>query len=600
MNRLIQAALALLLSISCAHSGGDGRPALEGRVVDANGVAVVGAEVSASGAKSVRTNTNGRFAIRGRRGTVPVSVRATGFIDTTRFLNDRVINVVVVWPRAAAQSLKTAVGGTLTFPGGTVEFPPNAFVEASGRRVDGEVQIAMTLLDVSDPRQVRNAPGDFRARMRDGAIRPLETFGVFEVIAETPSEQRVELARDRSATVAIRVPPRVRPPREVGLFSFEPATGLWVEQGTMSSTATEKVLISSLRTLGTWNADQVLLTTCIKVRILACDNATPAVNALVAATGADYSGFSQGIITDPSGEICLSVKRNARVTITATLGGREIEPVELATPNHVASAADCASVTQCPLELSAHLGENAALHDDLNTLGPDFWAAHNWTNNTGDPNFNVGWHQDHVSFASGEMTLMLSDYGAVGNQCTTPSECSGMPYASGESRTHCFYGYGKYEATFRTAAGSGLLTTFFTLAHPSDGSSWHDEIDVEIFGRAPNSSDPPCAATHSILQTHYYAKGISGPEQKICLGFDASAQNHTYRFEWSPNDIQWFVDNQHVHTETRDPGEEWPILPGRIVTNLWAGTTAANLWLGPFTYSGIEIRAHYDTIDYQP
>jgi beta-glucanase (GH16 family) len=138
--------------------------------------------------------------------------------------------------------------------------------------------------------------------------------------------------------------------------------------------------------------------------------------------------------------------------------------------------------------------------DGLDSYNSTRWFESNgWTN--GNP-FNVGWRADHVSFASSIMTLQLDNAGC-------PSGCSGKPYASGEYRTNDFYGYGKYETRLKAAKGSGLVTSFFTYAGPSDGLP-HDEIDVEILGKDTTK-----------MQVNYFVNDTGGHEQMIDLGFDA-------------------------------------------------------------------------------
>jgi beta-glucanase (GH16 family) len=201
--------------------------------------------------------------------------------------------------------------------------------------------------------------------------------------------------------------------------------------------------------------------------------------------------------------------------------------------------------------------------------------ADGWTN--GNP-FNVGWRADHVTFATGFMSLRL-------DTTPCPSGCSGKPYAAGEYRTNDYYGYGKYETRFKAAKGSGLVTGFFTYTGPSDGTQ-HHEIDIEILGKDTTK-----------MQTNYFVNGVGGPEKMIPLGFDAAAGYHNYAFVWTANKIEWIVDDVVVHTEYAGAGQPLPSLPGRIMANMWAGI-GVDSWLGPFSYPGTPIYAKYDWIQY--
>jgi beta-glucanase (GH16 family) len=207
--------------------------------------------------------------------------------------------------------------------------------------------------------------------------------------------------------------------------------------------------------------------------------------------------------------------------------------------------------------------------------GTRWHKADGWTN--GNP-FNVGWRADHVTFANGFMSLRLDNV-------PCPSGCSGKPYASGEYRTNQFYGYGKYEARFKAAKGSGLVTGFFTYAGPADGLP-HDEIDVEILGKDTTK-----------LQVNYFVNGTGGHEAMIDLGFDAAAGYHNYAIVWSANSIKWYVDDKLVHMVLASSCTPMPATPGRIMVNLWPGV-GVDSWLGPFNYTGTPIQAHFDWIQY--
>lgn len=200
--------------------------------------------------------------------------------------------------------------------------------------------------------------------------------------------------------------------------------------------------------------------------------------------------------------------------------------------------------------------------------------ADGWSNGS---EFNAGWRADHVTFASGSMSLRLDDV-------PCPSGCSNKPYASGEYRTNKYYGYGKFETRMKAVRRSGVVTSFFTYTGPSDGTQWH-EIDVEILGKDPTK-----------MQTNYFTNGVGGHETVIDLGFDASLASHNYAFVWTPTSIKWYVDDVLVHTETGSRGP-LPSLPGRIMVNLWPGINVDS-WLGPFSYPGSPLTAQYAWIQY--
>lgn len=605
---------------------------IAGRVIDRRNRPLGGVRVIVRGREMTTTDNRGAFVLRGLATTerLAVSFRTPGFMEATKIYRvtgaSRDGGLVVLWPRATFVSMDAGRGGRLSFPGGTVSFPPRALVDDAGRPLRGKVRIAFSALDVSDRNQFRSAPGDFTARGRDKGIRRLETFGVFEVFVEGANGRRADLAPGRRATVELSIPKplRRRAPGVVGLYSFDAGDGRWVEAGTLRrSPGAVSYATSVPSTLPTWNADDLLDATCIRVRVLDCDcgpkTLTQSVH--VEAIGIDYSGVSDGYTDPVTGEVCLLVKRHSKVSVVAydpSHAGVQTPPLEIGTPIDQVNTSSC-DPQVCPLAATTHLPATA-FDDYLNAEDSARWCKSGpWANT--DPAFDTSWDNtpNHIDFLTtpGFLTLTLTDFGADTSHPCSPSSgnCFGKSFASGEYRTNCFYGYGTYEATFQTASprGDGLVTSFFVYTGAPDGTilyggqDWHDEIDIEILGRAPDPSkqqEAQCSATDSLMQTNYFVKGDgTNHEHIICLPFDASAGLHTYRFVWSPNKLEFYYDPSTnpsaAYTVNRVPSDApWPSQPGRIIVNTWAGSLNVANWLGAFSYQGSPRQAQYDEIHY--
>ncbi len=208
-------------------------------------------------------------------------------------------------------------------------------------------------------------------------------------------------------------------------------------------------------------------------------------------------------------------------------------------------------------EAPAAAGRQAAvrttsLNDQFNGYDSSIWSMANWAN--GNP-FNCGFLPDHVTFANGYMTLKLDN-----------TASSGKSYSGGEYRTSDTVSYGRFETRMKAAKGSGIVSSFFTYT----GSPW-DEIDVEVLGKNTNQ-----------VQFNYYVNGTGGHERLVDLGFDASADFHTYTIDWQPNSISWYVDGVLRHTVT---GGTLPSHPMQIMMNLWNGI-GVDSWLGSYNYPG--------------
>lgn len=216
-------------------------------------------------------------------------------------------------------------------------------------------------------------------------------------------------------------------------------------------------------------------------------------------------------------------------------------------------------------------------HDSAN------WQTADWSN--GDP-FNNTWQPHNISFNDGIMSLILDNEGC-------PGSCRGLPYASGEYRTmRETYGYGYYETRMRPAAGSGLMSGSFFIYRGTYGKSSHDEIDFEFLGKDCH-----------IVQTNYYVEGRGNHERIINLDYNACEESHNYGFRWSEDLIAWYVDGREVNRAEEDPStseHDIPYRPGKIIVNLWTGTSGLIGWLGDFSYPGHPLQAQYDWIKYSP
>lgn len=138
------------------------------------------------------------------------------------------------------------------------------------------------------------------------------------------------------------------------------------------------------------------------------------------------------------------------------------------------------------------------------------------------------------------------------------------PYRSGAFASAQSFGYGRFEAEIKAAAGSGVVTGFFLHR-----SMPRQEIDVEFAGNYPR-----------ILLVNVYfnpgdkgaamAYGYRGAPSRIDLGFDATEDFHHYAIDWRPGLITWSVDGKVVHERVGWDPTPIPHLPMTLFGNLWA------------------------------
>ncbi len=261
-------------------------------------------------------------------------------------------------------------------------------------------------------------------------------------------------------------------------------------------------------------------------------------------------------------------------------------PTDTATPTPTWTSTATRTPTDTPTATPV-----SAFFDDLDGYDTVRWnKADGWAN--GSP-FACGWRADHITHADSLMTLTLDD-----QPC--PGGCSGMSYACGEYRTDGFYGYGCYEARFKAAPDSGVVTSFFTYAKspwdvPSGYTAQRNEIDMELIGKDTTK-----------LHLNFWANSDisnSGHEYTHTLGFDAAQAFHTYGFKWTLNGIEWYVDGTPVHWVANNSGDPTPNqndTPHRIMMNMWPVDASLFGWAGPFVYPGTPVHAYYDWIRYTP
>lgn len=149
--------------------------------------------------------------------------------------------------------------------------------------------------------------------------------------------------------------------------------------------------------------------------------------------------------------------------------------------------------------------------------------------------FNIKGDPDMVSNRNGINYLRLGS-------------SKGRIYPSGFIYTKEHFSYGSYSARIKVSDMPGAVASFFACNEITkvftDGT--HDEIDFEFITAEP----------HSVLMTTWYvATGMEGgaqtPTHNSFLWKDPSfdiRQWHTYRFDWYPERVDFFIDGKKVWT----------------------------------------------------
>ncbi len=157
--------------------------------------------------------------------------------------------------------------------------------------------------------------------------------------------------------------------------------------------------------------------------------------------------------------------------------------------------------------------------------------------------------------------------------------------ASAEFYTTTSYQYGRFEASIRFAAGSGVIGSFFLWKDGSEvaGTFWN-ELDLEKVGA-------DCA-----LDTNaFYGDPERVHTQDITVAVDPCGEFHTYAYEWTPEYIAWFVDETEVRRETGETATAY-------AENATDGMQIRfNIWPGDASFGGVfdpSILPVYQEIDW--
>ncbi len=157
-------------------------------------------------------------------------------------------------------------------------------------------------------------------------------------------------------------------------------------------------------------------------------------------------------------------------------------------------------------------------------------------------------------------------------------------YKGAELRTVSTYLYGKFEVRMKSAAGSGLLSSFFTYYDGTGLPANWNEIDIEIMGRYTDQEQFNVISPGQV--NHVYSHNSPfNPQQAF----------HVYSFEWTPDYIAWSVDGYEVYRQTGDH------IAGisraqKIMMNIWPPDNVG--WAGSFNPAILPVYAYYDWIKY--
>lgn len=276
---------------------------------------------------------------------------------------------------------------------------------------------------------------------------------------------------------------------------------------------------------------------------------------------------------------------------------------------------------------------------DSGSSVPGGWEKR-WKSANGSPFANI-WLPGHVEvpYEGDYLRLRLDDQDDEGTPCFPNNPDCGIidpvlgtiPYefAAGEYRTNSRFGYGCYEARLKATCNEGVIASFF-LFRDEDPYWPVPEIDWEFFGDScdPDDADFQHAHTDFVDGRDYPGQpdGELRHPQEVSLGFDPTADFHTYGICWIPNSsntasppttsiVKWYADDMLKRQEIvdftdtygrcDDPTELCAKSGMKVMINLWPTDDTWNedpalVGVGPgvFDYPNTPIFAEYDWMSY--
>ena len=258
--------------------------------------------------------------------TVVVQYQKEGFDKEKRLVklkDDRMASAVVLSRAAEPLELDNpGAGGTVTFAGGSITFPPNSFWGVGDEAMETLV-VKVRVIDV-EGNDIANAPGDFSGIAADGSDVWLESYGMISVVMENADGVEVSFTKSGHAKVELVLPEsaRFRVGDEVPAWHFDETSEKWIEEGhwevaPWSQDPEQLVIKATVTHFSWWNADNPMEVTCIRGRVTLCDG-RPASYVKVSSVGQDYSSVIPGY-TGGDGDYCLLARVGSTVELSAAL-----------------------------------------------------------------------------------------------------------------------------------------------------------------------------------------------------------------------------------------------------------------------------------------
>lgn len=157
-------------------------------------------------------------------------------------------------------------------------------------------------------------------------------------------------------------------------------------------------------------------------------------------------------------------------------------------------------------------------------------------------------------------------------------------YKGAEFRTRDTFLHGRFEVRMKSAAGSGLLSSFFTYHDTPNVPAQWNEIDIEILGQYSDR-----------VQYNIITQGQTNHVVDKTVRFNPHQAFHIYSIEWAPDYVAWNVDGFEIYREVGSHVQQLIYQPKNMM-NIWPPDFPN--WVGPLDPSILPVFAFYDWVKY--
>ena len=203
-------------------------------------------------------------------------------------------------------------------------------------------------------------------------------------------------------------------------------------------------------------------------------------------------------------------------------------------------------------------GYKLVFHDEFEGSRVDLtkWAFQSGTNIDGNPNNAWGnqeaqyYKDDNAPVSDGTLKITAKRERA---EFTWDGRQYFQEYTSARLRTHGKFSakYGRFEARIKSPAITGLWPAFWMMPEMDIYGGWprSGEIDImEAKGRLPNQVGQAIHFAMPDEQHNYHHRYIHNVDNYTFPNGGRIDEFHTYRLDWSPKQMEWFVDNELIYS----------------------------------------------------